>query len=279
MTKNGNSKKPWRKDNCTVITVAVEKGGAGKTTTAVNLAAGLARRGAELGLRVLLVDMDPQCTAANAIGEYQPVEAEKSLPALLNDDRGLLQPHECILPSPWNPKYLHYITSNHQAMENIREVLITKIGREYRLRKILKPLLQDYNFVIIDSSPAADLLTQNALVASTHVLVPINLDFLGLESIARTQKMIQDIRNALEGETPELIGYLGTFYRKSVAASEDSLKILQDNFGDQVFSTEVPLNAAVPDSFSAGVDVYTYDRYSSSAKAYEKVVSEVLNRV
>lgn len=263
----------------TVIAVAVEKGGAGKTATAVNLAAGLARRGADFGWRILLVDMDPQSTAVNAVGNRQAVPPESTLATLLTDDGRQRRPHEFVRPSPWNPRHLHYLPSSQPTLEPMRDALFPRIAREHRLSRALKPLAPDYHFIVIDTGPANDVLTQNALVAASHVLVPINLDFLGLEAIVRTQRMIEEIRVGLDRETPRLLGFLGTFYRKSIAASEDSLHLLREKFGRRVFETKIPLNSAVPDSFSAGVDVYTYLPRSPGARAYDMTVLEVLYRV
>ncbi|MBM3146027.1 MAG: ParA family protein [Chloroflexi bacterium] len=262
-----------------IISLAVEKGGAGKTTSAVNIASGLARWGANLGWRVLLIDIDPQGTASNAVGQFSAASSEKTLAKLLDDDHLLLRPHEFIAPSPWNPKHLHYIPTNRQTLGGMREKLISKIGRERRLSRVLNPLRSDYHFVIIDTGPVNDVLTQNALVASDFVLIPINLDFLGLEAINRTFQLIKVIQLGLEQERPKILGLLGTFYRKGVLASEEALKMLNDKFSNSVIRTVIPLNSAIPDSFSAGVDIYTFNRYSPGATAYNRVVHEILIRI
>lgn len=263
----------------TIISIAVEKGGAGKTASAVNIAAGLARWGALCGWRVLLVDIDPQGTAANAVGQFSSAHHDKNLAMLLDDDHKRLRPHEFIIPSPWNLGHLHYIPSHLHEIDGLRERLITKIGRERRLARILNPLRPDYQFIIVDTGPTNDVLTQNALVASDYVLIPVNLDFLGLEAITRTLRMIKTVQIGLEQDSPKVLGLLGTFYRKNVLSSEEALSLLQKKFKHSLFGTVVPLNSAVPDSFSAGVDLYAYNKYSPAARAYSQIAQELLDRV
>lgn len=263
----------------TIIALSVVKGGAGKTASAVSIAAGLALSGSRFNWRVLLVDIDPQSTAANAAGKYDPVSQKKNLAMLLDDDHKRLRPHEFIVPSPWYPQHLHYIPSNPHSMEVMREALAPKLGRERRLARILKLLASDYHFIIIDTGPANDILTQNALVAADFVIAPINLDFLGLEAVTRTTQMIQQVQIGLDQDTPRLLGLLGTFYRKGVLASDESLNLLRDEFSSSVFETVIPLNSAIPDSFSAGTDIFTYDKYSPSAKAYSNVIREIILRL
>ena len=262
-----------------VISVAVEKGGAGKTASAVNIAAGLARCGAVFGWRVLLIDIDPQSTAANAVGRFGPVTPQKTLAMLLNDDQMQLRPIEFVTTSPWNPKHLHYIPSSRQTLDGMREALIPKIGRERRLARVLKSLQADYHFVVIDTGPANDVLTQNALVASDYVFIPINLDFLGLEAINRSIQMIKVIQMGLDQDVPKILGMLGTFYRKGIYSSEEALNLLREKFASVLFRSVIPLNSAIPDSFSAGVDLYSFNRYSPGAKAYSDIVLEILTRI
>ncbi|MBC8508401.1 MAG: AAA family ATPase, partial [Chloroflexi bacterium] len=191
--------------NGKVIAISVVKGGAGKTASAVSIAAGLALHGMKYGWRVLLVDTDPQSTAANALGKYTAVSQNKNLATLLDDDLYQMRPHEFIVPSSWNPQHLHYIPSSIKPMEMMREKLNTKMGREHQLANILEPLVSDYHFVIIDTGPANDILTQNALVAADQVIIPVNLDFLGLEAITRTIQMIKTIQVRLDKETPQIL--------------------------------------------------------------------------
>jgi chromosome partitioning protein len=262
-----------------IIAISVVKGGAGKTASAVNIASGLALWGVNFGWRVLLVDTDPQSTAANAVGKYNPISQTKNLAMLLDDDQQQLRPHEYVVPSPWYPQNLHFIPTNLQSMGSMREKMLSKLGRERRLARILKSLASDYHFVIIDTGPSNDVLTQNALVAADYVITPINLDFLGLEAITRTLQMIKEVQIGLDQETPQILGLLGTFYRKGILASEDSLQLLQEKFQSALFETVIPLNASLPDSFSAGTDIFSYDKYSPGAKAYGSLVQEIIHRV
>jgi len=262
-----------------IITIMVEKGGAGKTTSAINIASGLARWGAICGWRTLLIDIDPQSTAANTIGQYSSISQTKNLAMLLDDKDDRLNPHEFIEPSPWNPQHLHYIPSSRQSLGKMREKLVLQSGSKHRLSRVLQHLIPDYQFVIIDTAPANDVLMQNALAAADYALVPVNLDFLGLEAISRTLQLIKEIQTELRQDKPEILGLLGTFHRKRVLSSEESLKLLRENFADTLFNTVIPINSAIPDSFSASVDLNTFNKRSSSAKAYSKVVQEIIFRL
>jgi chromosome partitioning protein len=265
--------------SASVITIAVEKGGAGKTTSAINIASDLARWGAICGWRVLLIDTDPQSTAANTVGQYSTISRTKNLAMLLNDQKELLNPHEFVEPSPWNPQHLHYIPTSRQSLGKMRETLISQPGSKRRLTRVLQHLTPDYQFVIIDSAPANDVLMQNALAAADYVLMPVNLDFLGLEAISRTIQLIQEVQTGLKQNTPEILGILGTFYRKRVLSSEESLKLLQENFTETLFDAVIPINSVIPDSFSASVDLHTFNKRSSSARAYSRVVQEIILRI
>ncbi len=262
-----------------IITIVVEKGGAGKTATAINIASGLARWGSNCGWRTLLIDIDPQSTAANAVGQYKTVSRTKNLAVLLDDNEDRLNPHEFVEPSPWNPQHLHYIPSSRQSLGIMREKLISQPGCKRRLGRVLQHLTPDYQFIIIDTAPANDVLMQNALAAADYGLIPVNLDFLGLEAISRTLQLIKEVQIGLKLDSPKILGLLGTFYRKRVLSSEESLKLMQENFPYALFETVIPINSAIPDSFSASVDLHTFNKRSSSAKAYGKVVQEIIARI
>jgi len=120
---------------------------------------------------------------------------------------------------------------------------------------------------------------QNALAAADYGLIPVNLDFLGLEAISRTLQLIKEVQIGLKLDSPKILGLLGTFYRKRVLSSEESLKLMQENFPYALFETVIPINSAIPDSFSASVDLHTFNKRSSSAKAYGKVVQEIIARI
>ena len=262
-----------------IISIVVEKGGAGKTASAINIASNLARWGAICDWRTLLIDIDPQSTAANAVGQYSAISQTKNLAMLLDDKNDRLNPHEFVVPSPWNLQHLHYIPTSRQSLGKMREKLISQPGSKRRLGRILKHLIPDYQFVIIDTAPANDVLMQNALAAADYVLMPVNLDFLGLEAISRTLQLIKEVQAALRQDKPKILGLLGTFYRKRVLSSEESLTLMRENFSDSLFDTVIPINSAIPDSFSASVDLHTFNKRSSSAKAYSKVVQEIILRI
>jgi chromosome partitioning protein len=248
-----------------VIAVANQKGGVGKTTTAVNLAASLA----VAGKRVLLIDTDPQGNATTAIG----FPKDPSRKTLYNT---------IILAEPISRVVLNTQVSGLDIVpsdKNLVGATIELVGvenREHRLKQALDAIVSDYSFVIIDCPPALDFLTLNALVASNSVLVPIQCEYLALEGVSELLDTLMRIRRTLN---PDLAieGIVMTMHDERTTLSRQVTSDLRSFFGAQVFETIIPRNVRLAEAPSHGKPILIYDIHSSGAKAYEKLAMEVIH--
>lgn len=251
----------------TVFTIANQKGGVGKTTTAVNLARALA----DVGHRTLLVDLDPQSNASSGLGLRPEAEQPSVYDVLVRD----LPAEKAIISTAVDTLDLLPSTIGLAGAE---VELVTAFSRERRLTRALSPVTGDYQFVLIDCPPSLGLLTVNALTAGTAVLVPIQCEYYALEGLQSLLRNIDLIRLDLN---PSLatVGYLMTMHDGRTRLSEQVVEEVQRHFGSKVFETRIPRSVRLAEAPSYGQPIMDYDPSSRGAVAYHRVARELLERL
>lgn len=248
----------------TVIAFCNQKGGVGKTTSAVNLASYLVA----LGKKVLLVDMDPQSNATSGIG-LNPAWISRSMYHGLT---GSWHPDDIIRQTPlFN---LHALPSNAELAGAAVE-LITAEDREYRLRNFLKRIGRRYDFILIDPPPSLDLLMVNALTAADAIVIPVQCEYYALEGLAKLLKTI-DLVNANLKTRITLMGALLTMFDRTSRLHRAVAKEIRANFPGYVFDTVIPRNVSLAEAPSFGKTILQYEPYSHGAKAYRKLAQEII---
>jgi len=244
----------------TAICIANNKGGVGKTTTAVNLAAGLAR----LNQRVLVVDVDGQANATYALtGRVHPV------PSLYDVLVGTRKIDTVIWQT--NEENVSLVPGDGR-LQNADVELAAKPGREWRLARALHGL--DYDYIIIDTPPSLGVLTQNALAASHRVLIPISLTEFSLIGMDKLDATIEDLREQLDIEDLRIAGVVATFY-EDTTTSRETWSILEKKFEGQLLETRIPKNLDVEKAHREHESVLSFAPNSSSGQAYMQLAREV----
>ena len=252
-----------------ILALINNKGGVGKTTTAVNLAGGLAR----LGKQVLLIDLDSQGSASLSFG-VEKQDLEPSSASVLIDGT----PVRDVIRETSLPR-LHLMTAS-ERLKDTDVKLAAKYGREHFLARALKKVQDSYDFVLIDCPPSFSLVTVNALVAADHFIVPVVPHYLSLEGMANLLGTVQEIRSGI-GHVAKLLGFVMTMadYRaKSTTEYTRQLRAIPD-FGQKVFETEVRVNIRLAEAPSFGQTIFEYAPDSTGAEAYEALTHEVLDRL
>jgi chromosome partitioning protein len=248
------------------IAVANQKGGCGKTTTAVNLAAGLAI----LGQQVLLIDLDPQGHATLGFGR-DPETLDKTIyDALTNAQIPLSR----VVVST-NIKGLNLSPSNI-LLSGVEFELASIYGREYVLSHQLRDVNGSYDICVIDCSPSLSLLTLNALVASTDVIIPLQTHYYALEGLRQLLETIQIVKERFN-EHLQILGVLLTFVESRTSLSRQVQRQMREYFGDLVFDTVIHRTIRLAEAPSAGQSVLTYDPKSKGAVEYKALAQEICN--
>ena len=248
-----------------VFAIANQKGGVGKTTTAINLAASLAAN----DIRVLVVDSDPQGNATSGLG----VSKDPDKPSLYHVLLGDTHPKDAIRSTDFEG--LDVITADKNLVGSNLE-LIDLDRREYRLRDRLAEIRNDYQFILIDCPPALDLLTLNALIAADSVLVPIQCEFFALEGVSELMDTIDRIREAFQHPLA-IEGILLTMFDDRTNLTRQVAADLREFFKDEVFRTVIPRSVRLAEAPSFGKPILTYDPRSKGAESYIKLAKEILD--
>ena len=249
-----------------IIAIANQKGGVGKTTTAFNLGACLAAD----GKKVLLVDADPQANATSGLG-LKPEEAESSI-------------YECLVEGADVEKAICKtcvegleIIGSRIDLVGAEVQLMNRPHRERELMRMLEPLKDKYDFILIDCSPSLGLITVNALTAANSVIIPVQAEYFALEGISQLLNTIRIIKSRLRPDL-EIEGFLLTMYDARLRLANQIFEELKGHFGDMVFSTVIPRNIKLSESPSHGLPVMLYDPESRGAIAYAQLSRELIAR-
>ncbi len=249
-----------------IISLVNQKGGVGKTTTAVNLATYLV----SAGKSVLLVDLDPQGNASSGLG----TDTQNLKKSLYDSLVSKIHPKEIILTV--DSKGLALLPSN-QELSGAAVELVGVEKREFQLKQVLKQVEKDYDFIIIDSPPSLGLLTINGLVASNEVIIPVQTEYFALEGLGQLLNTIDLVRENLK---PELVitGIVLTMYDKRNRLARQVVKEVKKYFPENVFDSVIPRTVRLAEAPSFGKSILHFDRFNKGAQAYRQLADEVIAR-
>ena len=247
-----------------VIAIANQKGGVGKSTTAVNLTSYLG----QFGYKTLIVDMDPQSNTTSGLGIADITEKSSIYNVLINGEN-ILQ-----IAIKTQYKNLEAIPSSIQ-LAGAEIELVTSMKREYKLKESLDKYRNDYDYIIIDCPPALGLLTINALSAATEVIIPIQCEYYALEGLGQLLNTINLVKDNLNSEL-KIAGALMTMYDPRIKLAEQVILEVKKYFPDKVYKTIIPRNVRLSEAPSYGKPIFSYDSECKGAQAYKSFTKEVI---
>ncbi|MBQ6127789.1 ParA family protein [Candidatus Saccharibacteria bacterium] len=250
----------------TVICITNQKGGVGKTTTAVNLGYFLAKD----KFKTLIVDFDPQGNATSGLG-VNKAKLKATMTEVLTGDAKLKDvivetKHKNLSIAPTTPE-----------LANAEVEIANARGKFAKLKNVIESVSAEYDYVIIDSPPSLSLLTVNGMIAANYLLLPVQTEFYALEGVAQLLDSMKLVKKAMNPSL-KLLGVLATMYDKRTSLSVEVLAEVKRYFKDKVFNTTIPRNVRVAEAPSHGVPVGNYDKFSKGAKAYKDLAREVEKR-
>jgi chromosome partitioning protein len=251
----------------TVLAIANQKGGVGKTTTAINLGAALA----EAGRSVLLIDLDPQANATSGLG----FDKGRGEPSIYEALIGQVDVATVARPTPWTG--LSLVPSSIR-LAGAEIEMVGLIAREQRLRRILAPLRGGYEVTLIDCAPSLGLLTVNALTAADGVLIPIQCEYLALEALGQLTSTIDLIRDNLNPDLA-IAGIVMTMFDARTNLSQQVVEQVRDHFPREIFGAIVPRSVRLSEAPSYGRPILAYDPTSRGAVAYRQLAAELTSRL
>jgi len=249
-----------------IISLINQKGGVGKTTTAINLASYLA----DQGQKVLLVDLDPQANASSGLGvDVQNIEKGLYHALFMNE-----HPSDLVLAT--GSEGLQILPASQDLAGATVE--LTEIeNREFKLQEILEMVRSNYDFIIIDSPPSLGLLTINGLVAADEVIIPVQTEYFALEGLGQLLNTIDLVQQNLQPNL-DLGGILMTMYDKRNRLAKQVVKEVRKHFPDKVFKAVIPRTVKLAEAPSFGKSILNFDTFNAGARAYRQLAGEVINK-
>jgi len=248
-----------------VISITNNKGGVGKTTSALNIGTGLALR----GRKVLLIDLDPQANLTISLGVDPNAFLDKSIVQILTKQK---EAKECLLKVKENV----YLIPSNKLLNDAEPIVNNKPYKEEILKKALAPIKDYFNYIFLDSPPSLNVLTTNGLGASKEVFIPIEAEYLALQG---TSQIVEKINEMKEGnEDLKISGVFLTKYDQRKNLNKQVNEVLREQFNDKVFNTNINTNVALAEAPSHQKDIFSYDPGSTGARDYNDLIDEIIKQ-